>query len=89
MNKIYIYLSYHSYRIVISLFMIGVFIVAIIRLVFNQSIPILLGYIFFLLCGMYIGIWLYKKAMKFLAEERTKGNKYLQKLIDNYRKSPS
>jgi len=86
-NKIFIYLCYFLHRIVINLFFISLLSIAAIGVITMKPIPKLVGYIFFFVCGLYVGIWVYIKAMDFLAKERAKGNNYAQKLVDNYRKS--
>jgi len=81
-NRVLIYLSYHSYTIVKVLFIINFVIITIFGLFFENPIKDLLGFVFFFCFGLYIGFWLLYKIIGFIKEEESKENKYLQKLIN-------
>ena len=85
-NKLLIYLSHYFHRIVIYLFFISILGIAAIAVITYRPIPKLFGYIFFFICGMYVGLGLYKEAMEFLRNENRKGNKYLQNLVNRKEK---
>jgi Na+/phosphate symporter len=85
-NKMLIYLSYNSGRIITILFFISLIGLAVLSFFSKSPIPKVVGFIFFFISGLYVGSWLYKEAMEFIASEKAKGNDYLQKLVDNWRK---
>ncbi|MGC8825340.1 MAG: hypothetical protein ACP5PZ_12250 [Bacteroidales bacterium] len=89
-NKLLIYLSYHSYTIVRVLFALSLLIISVIGFIFGKPITGLLSFIFFFFLGLYLGFWLLRKIMMFLEREDIKENTYLQSLLNtkkSYRKT--
>ncbi len=86
-NKILIYISYHSYTIVKIVFALSLSIISIISFIFGKPITGLLGFVFFFFFGLYLGFWLLYKVMKFIEKEDQKENKYLQDLLSKDKKN--
>jgi len=79
-NKVFIFLSYHSYTIIKVLFALNLFMVSVIGFIFGKPITGLLSFIFFFFLGLFLGFWVYNKVIIFLKKEDAKENRYLQSL---------